>query len=313
MGVLIQKGMGQGEAVRRLQTLQNHLLPQVPLPTKWKELWDELDVVLKFTSGILIPIGAYYTWCTVRGVPPNEILTFSIDTYSQMVALYSLQKMHIQLKENLGVSRTLTRSFQLLSFIGAIMQTGSQLEGIRKPSGQTNLLFHLLKTSVYGYFLYLTILYNYDLPDPRYARKMRGVVHWKSLFGYMIVMTLAVYVWIKESLASLSTGNRYSTLAMLGFMLTSFGIVRGGFKAATTSIPVISPFEAVAPLACATILNTLTKLPHVATSPLMRTYVAGYFAVSYCLVMIGYLALKAEKRKLTDQQIHSGMYPKFES
>jgi hypothetical protein len=41
----------------------------------------------------------------------------------------------------------------------------------------------------------------------------------------------------------------------------------------------------------------MTKLPYFTSSPLMRTYVAGYFAVSYCLAMIAFLGLKEEKRK----------------
>jgi hypothetical protein len=103
--------------------------------------------------------------------------------------------------------------------------------------GTSNLFFNLIYTVAYGYLLYLTIIYNYDIPDPRFARKTRGIVHWKSLFGYLCVMALTLYIWIKESQASISTGNRYSALAMMGFIVTSFGILRGGFKAAMTSIP----------------------------------------------------------------------------
>lgn len=38
-------------------------------------------------------------------------------------------------------------------------------------------------------------------------------------------------------------------------------------------------------------------MPQFSTSPIMRIYVVGYIAVSYCLVMIAYLALKEERTK----------------
>ena len=197
----------------------------------------ELNVVTKITASLIIPVGAYYAYCTLLGVPPPEIITFLLDMYGQGVGLYALQKMHSQLKENLGVTRTLTRSYQLLSFFGSGMYAASFLGSLNTTIGKSNFVSNLLHTIVYGYFVFLTILYNFEVPDPRDTRVMRGSVHWKSLIGYIIVMSSTMYVWIRDSQASIATGDRYTLLAMIGFILTSFGVLRGGFKAATTSIP----------------------------------------------------------------------------
>lgn len=300
--------------MERLRKIKLHLCPNYEEGDSIAFL-KELNGVTKLTASLIIPVGAYYTYCTLLKIPPPEIVTFLIHMYSQGVGLYALRKMHNQLKENLGVSRTLARSYQLLSFFGSGMYTASFIGSLNTTIGKSNFISNLLHTIAYGYFLYLTILYNYEVPDPRDKRIIRGSVHWKSLIGYIIVMVGTMYIWIRDSQASISTGDRYTLLAMLGFILTSFGILRGGFKAATTSIPgmlhrkfivhyskvsfliVISPFAAVAPLACATILNTLIKMPQFSVSPIMRTYVVGYIAVSYCLVIIAYLALKEERVK----------------
>lgn len=233
--------------VTRLEKLQRHLVPLISSDETQKneqkkqailELWKDLNAATKLTVALLVPVGVYYGYCTVNGIPPIEMVTLSLDTYSQAVSLYALRKMHSQLKENLGVSRTLTRSYQLLSFVGSGIYTTSLLGSINTNFGKSNFIFNLLHTLGYGYFVYLTLLYNYELPDPRDARKMRGVVDWNSLFGFIVVMSFTLYFWIKElSQASITSGNRYNILAMMGFIMTSFGVLRGGFKAAVTSIP----------------------------------------------------------------------------
>lgn len=188
---------------------------------------------------------------------------------------------------------------QLLSFMGSVITTMAYLGKTNTLMGKAMFLLNLMHTLGYGYMVLLTLTYNLYLPDPRDdSRRVRGVVHWKGLTGYSIAMSLLLYVWIKDAGTAIDLSNSYGILALLGFMLSSIGVLRGGWKSATTSIPVIRPFSAVAPLAASQFLTgVLTKLPFFTSSPVTRIYTVGYSAICYCLCLILLLNFK-EDRKL---------------
>lgn len=114
----------------RLERIQRHLLQLEPEKTTATEggqgeekegtstmrlIWREFDSVTKLTFGLLVPVLSYYGWCTIKGQQPSELLTFALDTYSQSVGIYAVQIMHSQFRKHLGVTRTLTHIFQVLS------------------------------------------------------------------------------------------------------------------------------------------------------------------------------------------------------
>lgn len=311
---------GLGDAARRIREIQRHLLAngvkqavkeeaangeeageERPLPqSRMQEFLAKLDTVTKVSGGLLLPVAIYYGACTALGIVPNHLITLSVDLLSHSVGLLALRRLGLRLQENLGVSRTLTRSYQALAFFGSAVYTTSLLgPAMKTATGKTYLFMHLLNTAAYGYFLALTLAYNWDLPDPR-QRKMRGgVVHWKALMAYATVMALTLYVWVSEFRGAVSGAPAARSLAMIGFMISSSGLFKGASKSAVTSIPVLSPFAAVAPLVCTTLLTSLTNLPNFSSSPAMKIYVVGLFAVSYCLLMIAYLAFLEERRHST--------------
>eukprot|EP01095_Lingulamoeba_sp_RSL-Kostka_P005221 TRINITY_DN1655_c7_g1_i1.p1 TRINITY_DN1655_c7_g1~~TRINITY_DN1655_c7_g1_i1.p1 ORF type:complete len:442 (-),score=91.93 TRINITY_DN1655_c7_g1_i1:130-1395(-) len=271
---------------------------------KWIKILSDLienkKIIKLFWLILLIPVFLYYMFCTISKTNPSTSLTFLFEFIARITSLIALRNMHIELKKNLGVTRTLTRSFQLLSFIGSIIFTTSTLGAQPLFFGGKTILFllALLQTIGFGWLLILTLAYNLHLPDPGDdSRRMRGVVHWNSLFGYVLVISSMLYVWIKDAKPTIDQSNLYSFLALLGFILSAFGILRGGFKSIMSSMPVLTPYSAVSPLAGATILSTITKLPQFQTSPIMRMYIFGNIAISYCFIIIAFLANKQEKRK----------------
>jgi len=65
----------------------------------------------------------------------------------------------------------------------------------------------------------------------------RGVMHTKSFLGYLAVTATMFYVWIREAKETLLTANRYTLLAVIGFVFSALGILKGGFETTVTSIP----------------------------------------------------------------------------
>jgi len=190
--------------------------------------------------------------------------------------------------------------------MGSVITTMAYLGKTNTLTGKAMFLLNLLHTLGYGYMVLLTLTYNLYLPDPRNdSRRVRGVVHWKGLFGYSIVMSLLLYVWIKDAGTAIDVSSNYNILALLGFMLSSIGVLRGGWKSATTSIPVIRPSRAVAPLAASQFLTgVLTKLPFFAQSPVTRIYTVGHAAISYCLGLILLLNFKEDLKRSSPSDRH---------
>ncbi len=190
--------------------------------------------------------------------------------------------------------------------MGSVITTMAYLGKTNTLTGKAMFLLNLLHTLGYGYMVLLTLTYNLYLPDPRDdSRRVRGVVHWKGLFGYSIVMSLLLYVWIKDAGTAIDVSNNYNILALLGFMLSSIGVLRGGWKSATTSIPVIRPSRAVAPLAASQFLTgVLTKLPFFSQSPVTRIYTVGHAAISYCLGLILLLNFKEDLKRSSPSDRH---------
>ncbi len=113
---------------------------------------------------------------------------------------------------------------------------------------------------------------------------------------------------------------------MAGFLVNSIGILRAGYQTAKTSQPgellslsllniyiysmllmliflstaAMTPFSGVTALAVAYGFGALTHGASFRASGLARVYVAGYLAMTYCLLFISHLCLKAHRQAIGD-------------
>jgi hypothetical protein len=61
------------------------------------------------------------------------------------------------------------------SFFGSALCTTSFLGQLGSTTGKVYFTYNLLNTLAYGYFIYLTLLYNKSVPDPREKRRVYGI------------------------------------------------------------------------------------------------------------------------------------------
>lgn len=261
---------------------------------------NQLDTLTKLTLALIPPVGGWFLRSALTRKPPGEILSFLVAAYSQSVGLYGLKNMYDEIKKNLGRKMTQTRSFQVFSFAGSAVYTASLWGIIGTTVGKTFFGFNVIYTLAYGYFLYLTYVYNRDVPDPTPtgdggAKRGKGRVHWPSFAGYAAAMAAMLTVWTRETRSAVGSGSG-NFLAIAGFLMSAFASLRAGLRTVLTSVPAITPFSGVAPLASAISLGILSLVPLARDQPVARIYLSGYLTMIYCLVVMAAFSLKEERK-----------------
>jgi hypothetical protein len=250
--------------------------------------------------------------------------------YGKSIGLIGIKDLYDELKKNLGVKLTLTRTYQVFSLLGYLTLTVAELYWT--PAAGLGRIFFLINgiyTWAYAYMLFLTMIYNSKLEegsrafDASFSRQTdslnRQALNLPALLGWCALQTLTGYVWLNEArmgianrarsrvaangLAASSSAFAVHTkaplakeaIAVVAFLLTSLGAMRSGFRTSMTSIPDISPFAGTLTLAMATLLSATALVPMWNKSSIARIYLAGHASVIYSVLLNSYYAFKQEK------------------
>eukprot|EP01089_Gocevia_fonbrunei_P010934 TRINITY_DN2396_c0_g1_i2.p1 TRINITY_DN2396_c0_g1~~TRINITY_DN2396_c0_g1_i2.p1 ORF type:complete len:312 (-),score=32.60 TRINITY_DN2396_c0_g1_i2:17-952(-) len=270
---------------------------EVPL-----NLGQQLSPLAKSTLSVITPSLWWFTKHYKSDTLPHKRTLRLFVWYSQAVSLYGFRNLYLHMIKNIGVSRTFPKSLERFSFLGSLIYTISLWRTVNTWIGGTYFTFNLVYLAFFGYILWLSTMYNKGLPDPTEKRE-RGVIHWPSLVGFVGLNAAASAAYGNELKTVLLSGDKYTFLEMVGYMVNNFGILSAGFKTSKTSVPAIAPFSAVSPLAVAYTFVTLAQLPYVKDSQMSRVYVAGNIVTIYSLVVISYFCLLAERAKLTRKSV----------
>jgi hypothetical protein len=287
----------RSDAKTKLYNLKGSFLPESIRKITWGDLSHSMKIATSLipatVAGLAIPF-MNKRW--------NRVVPSLLAAYGQSVGLVGVKDMYDELHKNLGVKLTLPRTYQILSTLGYLINTISQLKFLNTGVGRVFFGFNLIFTYIYSYMLYLTMTYNRRLETP--VRMFEGLTTMRrnklnlpALIAWIAVILITMYVWFVEGKASLTSTYKNEILASLGFLLVSIGNVRAGFRAATSSNAEITPFVGAATSAVASLLSLFSLIPLWSKSPIARIYVAGNAAVIYSVLLNAFYSLRKERNK----------------
>lgn len=262
-----------------------------------------------------------------------ELAPSLLAAYGKSIGIIGLKDLFDELKKNLGVKMTLTRTYQVFSVLGYLTLTIAELYWTPAAGlGRIFFVINSIYTCAYAYMLFLTMIHNSKLEggsrafESSFSQKTdsfrRQSLNLPALLVWCAFQTATGFVWINEArngiksraksrLASAITRAPSASqlnfsvhtkaplakeaIAVIGFLLTSLGSMRSGFRASMTSVPDISPFAGTLTLAMATLLSAFSLIPMWNKSSIARIYLAGHASVIYSVVLNSYYAFKQEK------------------
>lgn len=258
--------------------------------------------------------------------------------YGKSIGLIGIKDLYDELKKNLGVKLTLTRTYQVFSLLGYLTLTVAELYWT--PAAGLGRIFFLINgiyTGAYAYMLFLTMIYNSKLEegsrafDASFSRKTESLnrqsLNLPALLGWCTFQTITGYIWLNEARMGIANRARSrlginglnasssafsvhtkaplakEAIAVVAFLLTSLGAMRSGFRSSMTSVPDISPFAGTLTLAMATLLSATALVPMWNKSSIARIYLAGHASVIYSVLLNSYYAFKQEKMESKQRAI----------
>lgn len=262
-----------------------------------------------------------------------ELAPSLLAAYGKSIGLIGLKDLFEELKKNLGVKMTLTRTYQVFSVLGYLTLTIAELYWTPAAGlGRIFFVINSIYTCAYAYMLVLTMIHNSRLEggsrafESSFSQKTdsyrRQSLNLPALLTWCAFQTVTGFVWINEArngIKSRATSRLASAIsrtpsasqlnfsvhtkaplakeaiAVVGFLLTSLGAMRSGFRTSMTSVPDISPFAGTLTLAMATLLSTISLVPMWNKSSIARIYLAGHASVIYSVLLNSYYAFKQEK------------------
>lgn len=270
-----------------------------------------------------------------------ELAPSLLAAYGKSIGLIGLKDLFEELKKNLGVKMTLTRTYQVFSVLGYLTLTIAELYWTPAAGlGRIFFVINSIYTCAYAYMLFLTMIHNSRLEggsrafESSFSQKTdsfrRQSLNLPALLMWCALQTVTGFVWINEArngiksraasrLASVvarapsASQLNFSVhtkaplakeaIAVIGFLLTSLGAMRSGFRTSMTSVPDISPFAGTLTLAMATLLSTVSLIPMWNKSSIARIYLAGHASVIYSVLLNSYYAFKQEKLESKHNEI----------
>jgi len=267
--------------------------------------WGKLSEKTKILTALVPTTAVWVVLYLLKKQPITELWPSLLAGYGQSVGLAGVKGMHDELKKNLGVKLTLPRLYQVMTTTGYFLYTLSQWAITNTGVGRVYFAFNVIFTIAHAYMLYLTLVYNGRLEDPRLSFEKtihaisakRYTVNVPAIVGWIGFLIVAGYIWMNEARAAVSSASfKNEILASLGFLMQSIATLRAGFRTAYTSVPDITPFAGAATVAISRTLSFLSLLPLWKKSPVARIFVAGYASVVYSVILNAYYAFKEEKK-----------------
>lgn len=270
-----------------------------------------------------------------------ELAPSLLAAYGKSIGLIGLKDLFEELKKNLGVKMTLTRTYQVFSVLGYLTLTIAELYWTPAAGlGRIFFVINSIYTCAYAYMLFQTMIHNSRLEggsrafESSFSQKTdsfrRQSLNLPALLTWCAFQTMTGFVWINEARNGIKSraASRLASavartpsasqlnfsvhtkaplakeaIAVIGFLLTSLGAMRSGFRTSMTSVPDISPFAGTLTLAMATLLSTISLVPMWNKSSIARIYLAGHASVIYSVLLNSYYAFKQEKLESKHNEI----------
>lgn len=245
--------------------------------------WDSIPYAGKIGLS-LVPATVIWSVASLlqgRGAPVTMQKRAMVDlapsllaAYGKSIGLIGIKDLYDELKKNLGVKLTLTRTYQTFSLLGYLLTTVAELYWTPAAGlGRIFFVINSIYTGAYAYMLFLTMVYNSRLEggskafESSFSRRTdslnRQNLNLTALVLWCAFQTATGFIWLNEARAGIA--NRAANAATKAAMASTAAMVATSSPAVATKLAASSAFSVhtkgpIAKEAIAVIAFLLTSL-----------------------------------------------------